>query len=274
MDKLQNPFASGGGTTTSTTPQSTPSDDFLSFSASTPDESRKKRGHFKDRGKPNNLRNAGHFENFRGTPRGSPYPSQRGWNGGGRGGWRGGGGTPQNQPWFTPPRGHQRGGVGYNNGGGNGGTPRGRGFNSPNIRSWGSGPNRNSTPHNSSFIPPTPQGSHPNTPGTPASASGFRGRGGGGGGRGRGGGGGGRGMDRSQSWFHSSMLEDPWASLVNSQPSSFQCDNVQSLDKQPLSDSMLPQVGDSILGRLDTYSAESGDPAADTDKNSAGDEDE
>ena len=104
MDKLQNPFASGGGTTTSTTPQSTPSDDFLSFSASTPDESRKKRGHFKDRGKPNNLRNAGHFENFRGTPRGSPYPSQRGWNGGGRGGWRGGGGTPQNQPWFTPPR--------------------------------------------------------------------------------------------------------------------------------------------------------------------------
>ena len=116
-------------------------------------------------------------------------------------------------------------------------------------------------------------GSHPNTPGTPASAVGFRGRGGGGGGRG--GGGGGRGMDRSQSWFHSSMLEDPWASLVNSQPSSFQCDNVQSLDnKQPLSDSMLPQVGDSILERLDTYSAESGNPAADTDKNSAGDEDE
>ena len=68
-----------------------------------------------------------------------------------------------------------------------------------------------------------------------------RGEGGGGGDRGRGRGGGGGQPDRSQSWFHGSMLEDPWARLVS---------DSRNRPHPHMSDSMIPQVGDSLLDRL------------------------
>jgi len=114
---------------------------------------------------------------------------------------------------FTP-----RGGRG----GFNGGDRGARGFNTPTR---GAGRPGNHSDFNSpTTFAATPTGGN------------FRGGGGrGGSGRGRG------GMDRSQSWFHNSMLEDPWADLVRV-PTNQQ--------ERLLSDSMIPQVDDSLQERL------------------------
>ena len=67
---------------------------------------------------------------------------------------------------------------------------------------------------------------------------------------GRGGrGGGGGGVDRSQSWFHGSMLEDPWARLLN-----------DTSYHHKMSDSMIPQVGDSLVERLADETTEETSP--------------
>lgn len=244
-DKLPNPLNSGGSSdflafsTTSTNSgggnNSSGSSDFLAFSTtSTP---RAKEDKFKpQRGKVNRQSNWQRFGEF-----------ESGQRGGGRG----------NRPQFYSPQ-------------SNGGSQNPSQNNSqhfplqfhnstpnwtqgPSQRGWRGSPGnfRGFTPRGGSGGGFTPRGG---SGGYQNNQSGFTPRGGSGGSRGftpRGGGGSGGGCgnrgnnsNSGSSYFHPSMIEDPWAGLYQKDSKIEQ--NYDMNADTSLSDSLMPQVGDSF----------------------------
>jgi len=246
-EKLPNPLNSGGSSdflafsTTSTNSgggnNSSGSSDFLAFSTtSTP---RAKEDKFKpQRGKVNRQSNWQRFGEF-----------ESGQRGGGRG----------NRPQFYSPQNNR----GSQNPSQNNSQHFPQQFHNstpnwtqgPSQRGWRGSPGnfRGFTPRGGSGGGFTPRGG---SGGYQNNQSGFTPRGSGGGRgftpRGGGGSGGGRGnrgnnSNSGSSYFHPSMIEDPWAGLYKNSDQNYK--NEKSYDMNAdtsLSDSLMPQVGDSF----------------------------